>query len=71
MQLICSCVYNNHFAGLTKLMGSMSRSGAHRKALEVYYSLPQIGIAYDTTITNAAISACEKGMLPFNGHANA
>ena len=47
-------------------MSNMSRSGAHFKALEVFYSLPQLGIPYDTTITNAAISACEKGvLLPF------
>lgn len=42
-------------------MSKMSRTGAHRKALEVFYSLPHIGIPYDTTIVNAAISACDKG----------
>ena len=42
-------------------MSKMSRTGLHRKALEIFYSLPQIGISYDTTITNAAISACDKG----------
>ena len=47
-------------------MSNMSRSGAYRKALEVYYTLPQLGISYDTTITNAAISACEKGTLLLN-----
>lgn len=45
-------------------MSNMSRSGAHRKALELFYCLPQLGIPYDTTITNAAISACEKGIPP-------
>ena len=43
------------------MMSKMSRTGAYRKALEVYHSLSLLDIAYDTTITNAAISACDKG----------
>lgn len=41
----------------------MGREGAWRKALEIYYSLEQTGVRPDTAITNAAISACDKGML--------
>ena len=47
--------------GLTKLMSKLSKEGSYRKALEIFDGLPKLGIAYDTTITNAAISACDKG----------
>jgi len=47
--------------GLTKLVSQMSREGHWAKALEVYESLDAVGVRPDTTITNAAISACDKG----------
>jgi pentatricopeptide repeat domain-containing protein 1 len=39
----------------------MSREGHWAKSLEVYESLSAVGVRPDTTITNAAISACDKG----------
>lgn len=51
----------SHSAGLTKLVSQMSREGHWAKALEVYESLDAVGVRPDTTITNAAISACDKG----------
>lgn len=39
----------------------MSREGHWAKALEVYEALNAVGVRPDTTITNAAISACDKG----------
>lgn len=47
--------------GLTKLVSQLSREGHWAKALEVYESLDAVGVRADTTITNAAISACDKG----------
>ena len=46
------------------MISKLSKEGAFRKGLEVFYTLPDMGIAYDTTITNAAISACDKGATP-------
>ncbi len=51
-------------AGLTKMVSRLGKEGAWRKALEIYQSLPQTGVCPDTAITNAAISACDKGTLP-------
>ncbi len=48
-------------AGLTKMVAKLSRENAYRKGLEVYDALPAIGLMADTAITNAAISACDKG----------
>ncbi len=47
--------------GLTKLVSQLSREGQWAKALEVYEALGLIALHPDTTITNAAISACDKG----------
>ena len=49
--------------GLTKMVSRLGKEGCWRKALEIYQSLPQTGVRPDTAITNAAISACDKGML--------
>ena len=49
------------FAGLTKLISNLTKEGDPGKALDVFYALPELGIKYDTTITNAAISSCDKG----------
>ena len=43
------------------MISKLSKEGAFRKGLEVFHALPELGITYDTTITNAAISACDKG----------
>lgn len=48
-------------AGLTKLVSQLTREGHWSKGLEVFDSLDVIGLRPDTTITNAAISACDKG----------
>ena len=48
-------------AGLTKMVSRLGKEGAWRKALEIYQNLGQTGIFPDTAITNAAISACDKG----------
>jgi len=39
----------------------LSRDGHWQKGLEVFESLPEMGLTPDTTITNAAISACDRG----------
>lgn len=46
------------------MVSRLGKEGCWRKALEIYQSLPQTGVLPDTAITNAAISACDKGMLP-------
>ncbi len=43
------------------MVAKLSRENAYRKGLEVYDALPAIGLMADTAITNAAISACDKG----------
>lgn len=43
------------------MVSKMGKEGAWRKAVEIYYSLEQTGVRPDTAITNAAISACDKG----------
>lgn len=48
-------------AGLTKLVSQLTREGNWQKGLEVFETLDVIGVRPDTTITNAAISACDKG----------
>ena len=47
--------------GLTKLMSRYSRSNEWQKAIAIFDSLPLLRLAPDTTITNAAIAACDKG----------
>jgi pentatricopeptide repeat protein len=48
-------------AGLTKLLSQLSREGGWQKALELFEALEAAGLAPDTTLTNAAISACGRG----------
>lgn len=48
--------------GLTKLVSRLSREGHWQKGLEVFEALPHMGLTPDTTITNAAISACDRGI---------
>lgn len=43
------------------MVAKLSRENAYRKALEIFDTLPAIGLMPDTAITNAAISACDKG----------
>ena len=47
--------------GLTKLVSQLSREGNWQKGLEMFENLDVLGVRPDTTITNAAISACDKG----------
>ena len=47
--------------GLTRMMAALARENAYLKGLEVFEALPAIGLRADTAITNAAISACNKG----------
>jgi pentatricopeptide repeat domain-containing protein 1 len=42
-------------------VSQMAREGHWAKSLEVYESLDAVAVRPDTTITNAAISACDKG----------
>ncbi len=46
---------------MTKLVSQLSRDAHWAKALEVYEALDAVGLRADTTISNAAISACDKG----------
>ena len=57
-------------AGLTKMVSKLSREGSYRKGLEVFEALPAVGLVPDTAITNAAISALDKGetLQPLTGH---
>ena len=48
------------------MVSRLGKEGAWRKALEIYQSLGQTGVDPDTAITNAAISACDKGALVFS-----
>ena len=45
------------------MVSRLGKEGCWRKALEIYQSLPRTGVRPDTAITNAAISACDKGMV--------
>ena len=42
-------------------MSNLTKEGHWAKALEVYEALDAVGVRPDTTITNAAISSCDKG----------
>ena len=42
-------------------MSQLTREGNWQKGLEVFETLGVIGVRPDTTITNAAISSCDKG----------
>eukprot|EP00892_Ulva_mutabilis_P012355 jgi/Ulvmu1/9492/UM052_0062.1 len=53
--------FSPRLPGLTKLMGKFTKDGEWRKALAIYETLHAIGLHPDTTITNAAITACDKG----------
>ena len=43
------------------MISKLSKEGAYRKALEVFYSLAEMDIAVDTAVVNAAISATDRG----------
>jgi hypothetical protein len=43
------------------MVSKLSKEGAFRKGLEVYFALTDLNILPDTAITNAAISACDRG----------
>ncbi len=42
-------------------MSQLTREGNWQKGLEIFESLGVLGVVPDTTIFNAAISACDKG----------
>lgn len=42
-------------------VSQLTRDGCWHKGLEVFEALDAMGLCPDTTITNAAISACDKG----------
>jgi pentatricopeptide repeat protein len=46
---------------MTKLIAKLSKQGDWMKALFVYQCLPQLGLCADTTVTNAALTACGRG----------
>lgn len=58
--------FSPRLPGLTKLMGKFTKDGEWRKALAIFDTLPSIGLHPDTTITNAAITACDKGTPPLH-----
>ena len=43
------------------MISKLSKEGAYRKALEVFYTLAEMDIAVDTAVVNAAISATDRG----------
>ena len=43
------------------MISKLSKEGAYRKALEVFYTLTEMDIAVDTAVVNAAISATDRG----------
>ncbi len=59
--LPASHTVNPRAVGLTKLVSQLTREGQWSKGLEVFDALDAVGLLPDTTITNAAISACDKG----------
>eukprot|EP00210_Caulerpa_lentillifera_P009153 g8727.t1 len=60
-RILTSSQFRPRLPGLTKLVSRLSREGHWQKGLEVFESLPEMGLTPDTTITNAAISACDRG----------
>lgn len=60
-RILTSSQFRPRLPGLTKLVSRLSRDGHWQKGLEVFESLPEMGLTPDTTITNAAISACDRG----------
>lgn len=58
---LARCKFSPRLPGLTKLVSKFGKEGCWRKALGVYESLHILNIVPDTAITNAAISACDKG----------
>ncbi|GLI70055.1 hypothetical protein VaNZ11_014825, partial [Volvox africanus] len=57
---VCA-TFRPRLPGLTKLVSQLTREGQWSKGLEVFDALDCVGLLPDTTITNAAISACDKG----------
>ncbi len=59
---LARCKFSPRLPGLTKLVSKFGKEGCWRKALGVYESLHILNVIPDTAITNAAISACDKGL---------
>lgn len=60
-RILVTASFRPRLPGLTKLCSTLSREGAWQKALEVFESLPALGVVADTAVVNAAISACDRG----------
>ncbi|GAB4822151.1 hypothetical protein N2152v2_009197 [Parachlorella kessleri] len=59
--ILLRAAFKPRLPGLTKIVSKLSKEGCWRKALEVYESVEEMGLAPDTAFTNAAISSCDKG----------
>jgi Pentatricopeptide repeat domain len=46
---------------MTKLIAKLTKQGDWAKALLVFQCLPDVGLRADTTVTNAALTACGRG----------
>jgi len=60
-RVLAGAAFKPRLPGLTKIVSQLSREGAWQKALEVFESLPVLGVVADTAVVNAAISACDRG----------
>eukprot|EP00803_Ostreobium_quekettii_P010298 evm.model.scf_32EXC.4 EVM.evm.TU.scf_32EXC.4 scf_32EXC:118782-128291(-) len=60
-RILTNSSFRPRLPGLTKLVSRLSRDGQSQKAQEIFESLQAMGLKADTTITNAAISACDRG----------
>ncbi|KAK9840167.1 hypothetical protein WJX74_004587 [Apatococcus lobatus] len=60
-RILLSVSFRPRLPGLTKMISKLSKEGAYRKALEVFYTLAEMDIAVDTAVVNAAISATDRG----------
>ncbi|GIL44055.1 hypothetical protein Vafri_1554, partial [Volvox africanus] len=60
-RIFTCATFRPRLPGLTKLVSQLTREGQWSKGLEVFDALDCVGLLPDTTITNAAISACDKG----------
>eukprot|EP01025_Chloroclados_australasicus_P023761 TRINITY_DN239_c2_g2_i1.p1 TRINITY_DN239_c2_g2~~TRINITY_DN239_c2_g2_i1.p1 ORF type:complete len:1156 (+),score=193.51 TRINITY_DN239_c2_g2_i1:471-3938(+) len=60
-QILNSSTFRPRLPGLTKIMSRFTKENKWQKGLEVFDALQDLRIRPDTTIANAAISACDKG----------
>eukprot|EP01025_Chloroclados_australasicus_P041357 TRINITY_DN4377_c0_g1_i3.p1 TRINITY_DN4377_c0_g1~~TRINITY_DN4377_c0_g1_i3.p1 ORF type:complete len:1262 (-),score=185.28 TRINITY_DN4377_c0_g1_i3:1965-5750(-) len=60
-QILNASTFRPRLPGLTKIMSRFTKDNKWQKAQEVFDALQDLRIRPDTTIANAAISACDKG----------